>query len=78
MFDFETNVGRGAGVVRLVCDEGTWKEYMMYTALQELKGFEESVGVRRVHGGSNSLIGGTGWKRGMGKGSFLATSLPCW
>jgi hypothetical protein len=58
MFDFETRVGRGAGMVRLVMDGGgEWKGYMMYTSLQELKGFEEENGARRPHGGGNSLEG---------------------
>jgi heterodisulfide reductase subunit A-like polyferredoxin len=59
MFDFETRVGRGTGMVRLGQDGGgEWKGYMMYTSLQELKGFEEENGARRPHGGSNSLVGG--------------------
>lgn len=59
MFDFETRVGRGSGMVRLVVDaNGEWKGYMVYTSLQELKGFEEAKGARRPHGGSNSLGGG--------------------
>ena len=39
-------------------NDGIWKGYMIYTALQELKGFEEKIGARRTHGGNNSLIGG--------------------
>jgi hypothetical protein len=59
MFDFETKVGRGSGMIRLVQGaDGVWKGYMIYTALQELKGFEENKGDRRPHGGNNSLIGG--------------------
>ncbi|KAH8648890.1 putative flavin-containing monooxygenase YUCCA3 [Tricladium varicosporioides] len=59
MFDFETKVGRGCGMLRLVQgSDGTWKGYMIYTALQELKGFEENAGDRRPHGGNNSLEGG--------------------
>jgi len=59
MFDFETKVGRGSGMIRLVQgSDGVWKGYMIYTALQELKGFEENKGDRRPHGGNNSLIGG--------------------
>ncbi|GME27838.1 Flavin-containing monooxygenase-like protein [Neofusicoccum parvum] len=61
MFSWETSVGRGKGMLRLVQDEaGAWKAYMLYTALQELKGFEEKVGERRPHGGHNSLEGGPG------------------
>ncbi|KAF4627591.1 hypothetical protein G7Y89_g10565 [Cudoniella acicularis] len=59
MFDFETKVGRGSGMLRLVQGpDGVWKGYMIYTALQELKGFEENAGIRRPHGGNNSLVGG--------------------
>lgn len=59
MFDFETKVGRGSGMLRLVQDvDGTWKGCMIYTALQELKGFEDNSGLRRAHGGNNSLVGG--------------------
>ncbi|KAL1648803.1 hypothetical protein SLS58_001983 [Diplodia intermedia] len=58
MFEWETEVGRGKGMLRLVPDGGGWKAYMLYTALQELKGFEDRVGVRRPHGGNNSLVGG--------------------
>ncbi|RDW69808.1 putative flavin-containing monooxygenase YUCCA3 [Coleophoma cylindrospora] len=59
MFDFETKVGRGSGMLRLLQDvDGTWKGCMIYTALQELKGFEDNSGLRRPHGGNNSLVGG--------------------
>jgi len=59
MFSFETKVGRGKGMLRLVQGEdGVYKAYMLYTSLQELKGFEENSGARRPHGGNNSLIGG--------------------
>jgi len=60
MFSFETKVGRGKGMLRLVQGaDGAWKGYMIYTALQELKGFEERIGERRPHGGNNSLVGGS-------------------
>lgn len=57
MFDFETNAGRGAGVVRLVQDgsQGAWKCYLLSTTLMEIKGAEELIGGRRPHGGDNSL-----------------------
>ncbi|KAG9236558.1 putative flavin-containing monooxygenase YUCCA3 [Amylocarpus encephaloides] len=59
MFDFETKVGRGSGMLRLVQGvDGEWKGYMIYTALQELKGHEEAAGHTRPHGGNNSLVGG--------------------
>lgn len=60
MFDFESGVGSGSGMVRLLEDSnGVWKGCMIYTALQEMKEFKELSGVRRPHGGNNSLIGGT-------------------
>lgn len=66
MFYWETSIGRGKGMLRLVQDDnGVWKAYMLYTALQELKGFEEKIGDRRPHGGNNSLVGG------VGKGNWL-------
>jgi hypothetical protein len=60
MFDFETKVGRGSGMLRL-CEgsDGVWKGYMIYTCLQELKGYEEHAGWKRPHGGNNSLEGGS-------------------
>lgn len=57
MFTFETQIGRGSGMLRLVQDvDGAWKCYALYTALTELKGFEEKAGTRRGHGGNNSLL----------------------
>jgi hypothetical protein len=59
MFDFESEVGSGSGMLRLLEDEnGAWKGCMVYTALQEMKDFKEFSGVRRPHDGNNSLIGG--------------------
>ncbi|KUI62401.1 putative indole-3-pyruvate monooxygenase YUCCA10 [Cytospora mali] len=46
-----TKVGSGHGVVRLVQDgKGEWKIWTFFTALEELKGFEEPIGPRRVTG----------------------------
>jgi hypothetical protein len=56
MFDFETKTGRGSGMLRLVLGaNGAWKGQMIYTALQELKGFEDKAGSRRPHGGNETL-----------------------
>ena len=53
---FETEIGRGRGMVRLAEENGEWKIFMLATHLEELKGFEESVGKRRTmgvqHGGN--------------------------
>ncbi|KAK5118079.1 hypothetical protein LTR62_004125 [Meristemomyces frigidus] len=59
MFSFDTAVGRGKGMLRLVSTPtGTWKAHMIYTVLNELRGFEEISGHHRPHGGVNSLLGG--------------------
>ncbi|KAL1962858.1 hypothetical protein VTN77DRAFT_9133 [Rasamsonia byssochlamydoides] len=62
MFFFETRVGRGAGVLRLTQENGgsrQWKAYTVYTSLQELKGFEEPLGPKRVYGTLGSMPGGS-------------------
>lgn len=59
MFHFKTKVGRGKGFVRLAQGEdGAWKAHFLSTSLQELKDHEENTGLRRPHGGKNSLEGG--------------------
>jgi hypothetical protein len=59
MFSFETNVGTGKGMIRLVClPNGAWMAHMIYTALQELHSAKEIAGYNRPHGGNNSLKGG--------------------
>jgi putative flavoprotein involved in K+ transport len=65
LFDFETEVGRGSGVVRLIVDDDastTTKAWVFHTALQELKGFEDKVGERRPTGEAYSRnFGGENW-----------------
>ncbi|KAH0286446.1 FAD/NAD(P)-binding domain-containing protein [Aureobasidium namibiae CBS 147.97] len=64
IFTFETSTGRGRGFLRLAQDEtGVWKAHMLYTALDELKGHEETTGTRRSHGGQNSSLGGNWFER---------------
>jgi hypothetical protein len=46
----ETDIGRGAGVVRLVQDHRTWKVFTLFTFLKELNGHEELVGKKRPNG----------------------------
>jgi hypothetical protein len=59
MFHFETALGTGKGMLRLVSvPNGAWKAHMIYTALTGLHGFEEIDGSNRAHGGNNSLKGG--------------------
>jgi cation diffusion facilitator CzcD-associated flavoprotein CzcO len=53
MFKFETAVGRGSGIVRLIPDANdgnTLKAWTLLTALDELKGFEEQLGTARPRG----------------------------
>ncbi|MBU2533143.1 MAG: NAD(P)/FAD-dependent oxidoreductase, partial [Alphaproteobacteria bacterium] len=66
-YDFETDVGRGAGVLRLTGDGSaapeTVKAWIISTTLQELKGFEEQVGDRRPSGDAYSRnFGGDNWQ----------------
>jgi len=52
-FDFETEIGRGTGFVRLPIDvdEGALvKAWVLLTTLHEIRGFEEQVGSRRPTG----------------------------
>src|ERR1700735_3158547 len=57
IFKFETNQGRGHGIVRLIPDihdgDGL-KAWTLLTALEELKGFEERIGTARPRGQSYS------------------------
>lgn len=48
MFEFETDVGLGSGVFRLVpTSSGAWKAHTMFTNLEDLKGFPEKTGKSR-------------------------------
>jgi putative flavoprotein involved in K+ transport len=49
-FTFETAVGRGRGLLRLVEDDGEPKAWTFLTTLYELKGFEEPRGPARPMG----------------------------
>ena len=49
-FRFETAVGRGRGLVRLVDEDGTDRAWTFLTTLNELKGHEEPAHVRRPMG----------------------------
>jgi cation diffusion facilitator CzcD-associated flavoprotein CzcO len=51
IFEFETPIGRGAGVLRLV---GSSRAWTLLTALEELTGHEERLGKRRPTGQSHS------------------------
>lgn len=57
IFKFETALGRGDGVIRLIPDAGDGgrlKAWTLLTALQELKGFEEQLGANRPRGNAYS------------------------
>lgn len=61
IFEFETETGRGNGILRLPV-EGDGKAWVLLTALDELKGFEEHVGARRPTGDAYSRnFGGENW-----------------
>src|ERR1700726_4091620 len=53
IFRFETLVGRGSGILRLIpdaSDNNRPKAWTLLTALDELKGFEEALGTSRPRG----------------------------
>ena len=57
IFKFETKVGRGSGIIRLIpdADDGNrLKAWTLLTELGELKGFEEQLGVNRPRGNAYS------------------------
>ncbi|WMT76114.1 NAD(P)/FAD-dependent oxidoreductase [Bradyrhizobium sp. Ash2021] len=57
IFKFETGVGRGSGIVRLIPDDAdghTLKAWTLLTELGELKGFEEQLGTARPRGNAYS------------------------
>ena len=62
IFQFETEVGRGFGVLRLLASEPS-KAFQLMTSLHELKGFEETIGKRCPTGEAFSRnFGGSNWK----------------
>lgn len=62
IFQFETKVGRGFGVLRLLVSDPT-KAFQLMTSMHELKGFEETIGNRCPTGEAFSRnFGGTNWK----------------
>jgi cation diffusion facilitator CzcD-associated flavoprotein CzcO len=57
IFKFETKVGRGSGVIRLIpdaADGNKLKAWTLLTELGELKGFEEQLGAQRPRGSAYS------------------------
>ncbi len=66
IFEFETTLGRGSGVVRLVADaandDSTARAWVLLTTLEELKGHEDRIGARRPTGAAYSRnFGGDNW-----------------
>ncbi len=65
LFEFETALGRGNGVVRLVPDtsrDHAAQAWIFSTTLEELKGHEEKIGKRRPSGAAFSRnFGGENW-----------------
>ena len=61
LFEFETELGRGNGVVRLLAEQPS-RAWVFLTTLEELKGFEETSGARRPTGQAYSRnFGGDNW-----------------
>jgi cation diffusion facilitator CzcD-associated flavoprotein CzcO len=61
IFRFETALGRGHGVVRLLADNPD-EAWVLLTALDELKGHEEKIGANRPSGSAYSRnFGGENW-----------------
>jgi cation diffusion facilitator CzcD-associated flavoprotein CzcO len=56
IFKFETKVGRGNGIIRLIPDaaDGRLKAWTLLTELGELKGLEEQLGAQRPRGSAYS------------------------
>ena len=62
IFRFETELGRGFGVVRLPANDPA-RAFQLMTSLHELKGFEEKIGKRRPTSEAFSRnFGGSNWK----------------
>lgn len=76
--DFETDIGRGSGMIRMVTDAaGGNVIYAMSLFLQELKNHEDTIKSRRPHGGNNSLTSARGnWKEMRDRDRDFADSDP--
>ena len=63
MIRFETKLGRGEGVLRLIEEGTTLKAWALSTSLEEMKGFEEKIGANRPSGSAYSRnFGGDNWE----------------
>ena len=63
LYEFNTSVGRGAGIVRLSpAEDGAMKAWLISTTLQSLTGHEETIGANRPSGAAYSRnFGGDNW-----------------
>jgi thioredoxin reductase len=62
-YEFETSVGTGNGVLRLVPGENGWRAWILVTALFELAGHAEHLGLRKAGGDAFSREwGGRNWQ----------------
>src|SRR5690606_23320123 len=65
MISFETEVGKGSGIVRLVpadAEPGRHVAWVLMTSLDEIKGHEERIGKRRPRGEEwSGGFGGENW-----------------
>ncbi len=65
IFEFKTNIGRGAGIVRLSPDDdegGAMKAWLLSTTLEALDGHEDKIGANRPTGSAYSRnFGGDNW-----------------
>ena len=79
-FDFDTDLGRGSGFVRLLLDEAdpfSSPIWIILTALQELAGFEETVKERRPTGIEFSVnFAGDNWLDGRIKAAEFKDRSP--
>ena len=66
IFSFETKVGKGSGVLRLVADEdagGELRAWTLLTALDEISGHEERLSMARAGGDAfDREFGGDNWQ----------------
>jgi putative flavoprotein involved in K+ transport len=76
LFEFETTLGRGNGVVRLLAEQPS-QAWVLLTTLEELKGFEETSGARRPTGQAYSrTFGGDNWLDQRSKSQSYADREP--
>jgi cation diffusion facilitator CzcD-associated flavoprotein CzcO len=76
IFEFETALGRGHGVVRLLAAQPD-KAWVLMTSLEELKGHEEPINERRPGGSAYSRnFGGENWADRRAKEQAFADREP--